>query len=413
MPASTPPLDNFGQLQVGDLVYLNNVFGLSNNNTIADVGSMSWCVPCGAQTGFRCYDLPVAGSAEDTGECRLKWEVQDSIGATGFVRAYPSVLLGTLDGRDSSWGVFAKTGCNGTAILDPTGRCVNHPVYDMRDVRDATGFPMRFTEMPNNIKIAFELIQQCGGTGTGTSNGFIDTYFHNISDPSTWPSTYQAAWGDYNKINARATNAWNLNIWTCLPEPSNNPSMWLHGANNGGYVASRVLGGIPYDFYCKHEHAPNAWNNGCAGGFFYIGMVIPGQIYCDAPVCIDYAAVAQWIGSQDFKNTVLSHPIASQVYANVGSPDFIVDAPNDYLLTGIQAGKEIWFSDGPVESCLRGLQFVLGDEVYGKSTIQTLDECPRILQPRPWQVGQQLSYQGGLPAHTFTATGANAACRND
>lgn len=380
MVDSTQPNNAFDQLQVGKLVYLDNYYRDPQGSTI----DVSWEIPCGQQLGFNCYTDPSPFEVDGSEFCKLTYNVQQEVGNTQFVRMYPSWLLGTLGGRDSSHGVGAKVGCNTTGILAPSGRCGNSAVYDMRDVKAATGFPIKPADLPQTSICYRNSI--CEGSTLAVRNTFDDAYIHYIADPSLWPSGYNSAWGDENKINARATATWNINTWRQWPN-------YGSGINwTGGTVFTNItLGGRNFDVYCKHENRPNAWNAGCGAGFFYIGFRPTSPVIAGELDCLDFSAQLAWVSSIDFKNRVLGDPACLQIWNDLGQPPFIVDEPNNFLLAGLQGGNEVWFSqeNEPTVECWSDLSIKVGNETYGK--VQPINNKQVPIDPdRPWTAGDQV-----------------------
>jgi len=398
--------NGFPFVQVGDFYYAVNYWGVNLNLNDA---SGSWTIPCGPQINGNCYEAPEEGSAEDSGECKMCWRIQDVVywnttggqsnpGDTSRVWAYPFILFGSLGGRKETWGVP----CGQTTALASTGRCngINNPtgeaVYDMRVPNAAIGLPERYDRITTQ-KFCFSFNKDCGGDPTNIENVFIDTYLHRIYQPALFPAghtgtaTTPGNWGDVNKINENATETWNLNFKLCLPEFSlNNPNINdPAAAATGGVLLNQTpitLDGRQWGVFIKWENIggssqPRDTTTGiqgsgniCENSFFYISFVPwsatnPGgqqnEGICSATdLCIDFLKFLQFVGSQEFKDRVLGQngytPASGKGQANyprwvweqVGEPDFVVDNPSGYVLDGIMLGNELWFSPNDVEACV-------------------------------------------------------------
>jgi hypothetical protein len=396
--------NGFAAAQVGDILYGTNAWNI--DNTLNDY-LIQWTIPCGANLGGNCYDLPVEGSADDTGECTLCWRIQDPVdhgngnvdpvGSTFHVHAYPFMYFGSLGGRFETWGVQ----CGDTPQLAASGRCGNSPVFDMRAPNAAIGLPERADKLlaTNRLRIKFDFKKNCTGADGNIDNGFIDTYLHRIDKSELWPDGFLAGWGDLNKINENATEAWNLNFKFCLPETLN-ASQATGGIliNTDGPI---TLGGRQWGVYVKPEgngaRDPNTglpFAGKCAGPFFYVSFVpwsasqgIDRGICDEDNICIEYWEHLQFLASQEFKDRILGQngfPILPDnrngsgpqahwprwVWEHEGEPPFLVDAPGSFVLDGIGLGSELWQSPTNEVSCQcwNNVSFTSDRGVFGKTS---------------------------------------------
>ncbi len=385
MAANTQANNGYSQIQVGALTYLNNYY-----DYVSQGGTIEWSVPCGTNLAWGCWDAPETTSSTDV--CELCYNVPTTFDASGWeqgdpyrrVRAFPTILLGSLNGRDSSWGVGAKTGCFYTGELAQTGRCnglnsdgsddLSHTVYDMRDVNAATSLPVKYSDLNSSI-ICFDYEENCNGTVDAVDNLFLDSYFHYIGDSALWPDGYQTSWGELNKINGNKTSAWNLNVWFCrdIHPNSTATTAWTGG---GVMLSSFTLpSGQNVSINCKHERGGHTFDEGCGGGFFYIGVILNPQ-ECGA-YCLDYQELADYVGSQLFKDHVLNNPACLQIWNDLGNPPFIVDEPQNYVLDGLALGNEIWFSETNqlTCNCFKDVSFFVNGSVYGKTSQKVTTDC--------------------------------------
>jgi hypothetical protein len=424
--------NSFPAAQVGDIYYGPNLFGVNLNN---EDGYAGWTVPCGPQISNGCYEKPVEGTAEDTGQCTACWRIPDNGLGTNGVRGYMFQLFGSLGGRKETHGVP----CGSTGTLAPNGRLSgcnfqngavvgsqeNEPVFDMRTPNAAIGLPERVDRI-GNLSFCFSVNKECSGATSNIENVFIDTYLHRIYQPALYPVGHTGSdgvagnWGDLNKINENATETWNINFKLCLPEFSS-------GADPGAQATGGVrinttpisIDGRQWGAYIKWENfsgnGPDAVRNvntgraahKCLNSFLYISFVpwsaATGQDrgICNADnVCINYDQFLGWVGSQEFKDRVLGQNGQPQVPANrqgsgqqahwprwvwdqVGQPRFVVDSPESYVLDGIGIGNEVWFSPTNQEACVcwEGVQFTTDRGTFGKSDRDIIVE-PNICTQR-------------------------------
>lgn len=409
--------NSFPVVQVGDILYGLNFWG-TNLAVNPDTGG-SYEIPCGAQISGNCYELPVEGSAEDTGVCKMcytmespqKWTdgttiFTEPLNDTSQVQAYPNMLFGSAGGRNETWGVA----CGTTPALSG-GRCKSSPLYDLRVPNGAIGLPERVDQI-GAMDFCFDVNKNCTGDASNVENVFIDTYLHRIDKPALYPTGYQTSYGDLNKINGDNTETWNLNFKLCLPEfaagATGTGITNDAGAQGTGGVRINttpiIIDGKEWAVYFKWENLgqtsntrdPNTGvqaNGDCTNSFFYISF-IPWDVgtgvtptACPTNWCCDFGLFIDWVGSQEFKDRVLGQngyaPVAANkqgsgtqanwplwVYQQVGSPPFVVDSPSSYVLDGIQVGNEIWYSPNTQESCVcyENVSFTTDVGVSGKST---------------------------------------------
>jgi hypothetical protein len=448
--------DNFGQIQVGDIVYAVNAWGVNVQDTISpDFGNISWSVPCGAAAGTNCWEVPTLDQYPADVACQMCWTLTENVGNTFYVRAYPMMIFGSMGGRDTTWGA-PKQGCDAprqTGTLANSGRCNNSAVYDMRDPNAAIGLPVRVDQIAT-LSFCFDADPQCSGDPNNVENVFIDTYWHLINSAALWPTGYNPAWGELNRINENATEMWNLNFKLCLPEGLNadaatgGPNLLLADPTTypGGCI---TIDGRSWEVHVKLEGRPcsrstvdqtiaghgwapnaapaNATLNPCRNCFYYISFVPCGAdgngtnrgICGGSSTCINYAAFADFVKSQAFKDLVVnpSQAMPRDLYDNqgnliesaahfprwiweqVGEPPFPVDAPAAYALDGIALGNELWFSNAGQQSCAcwSGVKFFTDRGEFGKRVTED--------DPEPGVVCTT-----GVSGQVTTATDGGGAC---
>ena len=375
MSATTQATNAFDQIQVGKLVYLNNYY-----DYISQQGTIQWNVPCGQNLAFGCWEDP--DFIENGETCKLCYNVPATYDTfeqgdpLRRVRAFPAILLGSLNGRDSSWGVTDKTGCSQTGVLAQSGRCGNSKVYDMRDVASGTNLPSKVPDI-NNASICFDYNPNCEGVDTGVDNLFLDSYLHYIGNANDWPTGYDPSWGDLNKINGNKTSVWNINVWFCNDVHPNGPATTNWTGGSVMLNSFTLPSGQQISVNCKHERAGNTYNGSCSGGFFYIGIILNPPV-CNGVKCLNYKEILDYVSSQTFKDHVLNSVQCKQIWDDLGNPPFVVDEPTNYVLDGLMLGNEVWHSpDNQITcNCFDEVSFVVNSSPYGKFSAKTNDACP-------------------------------------
>jgi hypothetical protein len=364
MLAKTQSDNKYSQIQVDKFIYINNYY-----DYLGDEGSVLWEVDATSQTAWGCFSHE--RNTQSPQQARLSYNIPTTGGDEyRRVRAYPAMALGSLNGRDSSFGVEAKTGCGQTPVLAELGRC-DSAIYDLRQTQIHTSLPLPYLDI-NHIGIKFKHTLESSASEKAVDNIFLDSVFHYIGDSSTWPDNFNENWGDINKINGNKTSAWNLNVWFQHDQhpDGNSTRLWSGGSV---FLDNLVLpSGTSVSINCKHERQPTKYNENCNGGFFYIGVFVEDYVD-EKDYNLIYSELVHYIGSQEFKNVVLGDVHCSKLWNDLGRPPFIVDEPHNFILDGIALGKEVWFSPNQTytASLFQNVSFNINGTIYdyyGQST---------------------------------------------
>jgi hypothetical protein len=354
--AKTLKSDRYNQIDVGDLTYLNNYYDYGYDST----GWVEWRVYAGDQISSGAYQFSTNNTAA------ISYFVPDTLG-DGFyrVRAYPCILAGSMGGRDSSHGVGDKTGNHKVKVLADSGRCWSK-VYDMRDVNRLVHLPEKLNNLLNKtITISFKHKSE----DLAYDNVFLDSYLHYIGDKNIYPVGYLDSWGELNKINAGETSAFNINIWTQMDQ---HPHSSATTAWTGGTIMIdefTLPSGQRCSINVKHERKNNKFDEGCSGGFFYVGIILEGKD-TEEKVVLNYGEILDYVCSEEFKKAVLSHREAKAIYKSVGSPPFPIDEKENYILDGIALGKEVWFNKNEYVSSatFKEVEFNIAGKIISSTT---------------------------------------------
>ncbi len=376
----------FHRIQIGDRVYMTNLFNAGAGG-IADINSVSArldigvnnCPAIGDDDEFASFDACHI-SCDTAGEFKISYTGQ--IGDTaGGVRGFPAVVLGSAGGRNETWGVpcnsigilYNKDNTSGSRGFRAWRDFVANPnsanpddqrshIYDLEDARRATGYPAMAADLPSTtISI---VARDCGDPAT--VNGFIDTYWHDVSANGNTPVAangikLQDLAGTINGINGRCTRMWNLNFWWDHPDPSSEMSTRrFTGGRILGVQASntRSAGNNKVRIDGRSQYIAIKWEKGGNNNFFYVAFVFTPS---NKQPVINYNAYADYVLSDDFWNDILADSYAQAIIRtmqNPQSPDPLLQTSGNsakavtvrrpdtaFAVDSIQVGTEMWGTD--------------------------------------------------------------------
>ena len=388
LPVVTPNGFNpFSKFQLGNTLYTNNVYDnrqwdLNNNGELIYYNGVQdfvrWSVP--AQIDNDPHPCVRTQSAEPLTLSYRLTSLKDSPTARNtFVRAYPAMVVGTMGGRFESWGVE----CGALPIL-PTNaqRHGSSPVFEMETVAAATGMPVTAGQLDFDVRVSVKADLLAGNATNGVANVFLDSYWHDVSDPSIVPAPELV--NTINGINSNFTEIWNLNIWFDYPRFEGNPSSWTGGFKIGS--VSLTEGG-DFDVYFKIEGARNGHLPRCVAGrsdncFLYIALVATDNNASRNGVTINYTEIAQWMRSAAFRDLFLvgaseTDTNAARAYeawrlidgtGNDNSPDPARRGPRfpdqNHVIGGMHLGAELWYNPNAQPASI--VFETMGVEVEGK-----------------------------------------------
>lgn len=377
----------FSKFQLDDTLFTNNVYDgrqldASNNwNLIFYEGVQDfvrWEVPALLGTDSSPCFRPQADEPLKL-TYRLTSRKDSPSERNTFVRSYPAMVVGSMGGRYESWGV--ECGQLDT-ILSSVERHGGSPVYQMESVAAATGLPVLVGDLDYDIRVSVKADLTLPAASTGIANLFMDSYWHNVSDPSIVPDT--SVVDTINGISSDYTEVWNLNIWFDYPRFEGRASSWTGGFKIGSLTLEE---GGNFDVYFKVEgsrdgHLPKCrlgTNENC---FLYIGLVTTDSQAAKNGITVNYTEISNWMLSPEFRDLFLtgafeSGTAAAKAYEawqlidgteNDKSADPAKRGPRfpdkDHVIGGIHLGSELWYNPDATSATI--LFETLGVEVEGK-----------------------------------------------
>ncbi len=375
--------DAYHRIQIGDRLYMTNLFnagagGVADINSVTtrlDIGVQN-CPSIGDNEEFARFDACHSG-CDTLGEFKISYT--GVIGNTaGGVRGFPAMVLGSAGGRNETWGVpcnsidilYNKDNTSGSRGFQAWRDFVANPnsgnpddqrshIYDLEQARQATGYPSLASDLPSTT-VSINA-RDCGAPGT--VNGFIDTYWHDVSPSGNTPTganglKLQDLAGTINGINGRCTRMWNLNLWWDHPDPSSEMSTrrFTGGRILGiGTGNSRRASDNQVLIDGRTQYIAIKWESGGNNNFFYVAFVFtPSNMQ---PV-INYNAYADYLASDDFWDDIQADSYAQAIIrtmSNPQSPDPLLNATGNgakavsvrrpdgaFAVDSIQVGTEMW-----------------------------------------------------------------------
>jgi len=284
-----------------------------------------------------------------------------------------------MGGRFESWGVE----CGALRSLQTSAqRHGSSPIFQMETVAAATGLPVKAGQLDFDVRVSVKADLLEGDATNGVANVFLDSYWHDVSDPSIVPAPDLA--NTINGINSNFTEIWNLNIWFDYPRNEGNPSSWTGGFRIGSVSLQE---GGDYDVYFKIEGARNGHLPRCTAGksdncFLYIALVATDNNAARNGVTINYTEIAQWMRSAAFRDMFLvgageTDTNAARAYEawrlidgtdNDNSPDPAKRGPRfpdqNHVIGGMHLGAELWYNPNAQPASI--VFETMGVEVEGK-----------------------------------------------
>ena len=128
---------SFPKEQVGNILYLGNLFNGSANGNPQDVQI--------------CFDIPLTNEADPcnttvNGPCKISFQGQGTRENGGGVMGFPNAVLGSQGGRFDTWGVECGNSVTLPGQRDSGSQAT--PVFDLNIPANAVGYPAQVGSLP-------------------------------------------------------------------------------------------------------------------------------------------------------------------------------------------------------------------------------------------------------------------------
>ena len=379
--------DGGGVAQVADVILTANPWGA---NGLPGCDYVEWNVR---------HNGSATTAASNTGPCNasrletasLNYLITDHIGDTARgVRAFPAMVLGSMFGRSSvTYGsaTHPVANCWNAATLPGVQRDAGGGNLDLGQAAAATGFPIEANRLNSPTVVSVQADLDSANASKGRANVFLDTYWHDIGDPS---KAANSSLTGINRINDNKTKVWNLNVWFGTPGERAEAGSWTGGvkvselklkdANNADLL---------FDVYVKVEGDADSnrlptCRIGTGNGrlcFIYVALVVQDYEKVKSGIELDYTKVADWMKSWKFERIfdqpTFDDPNLTDIYGNNSSarPDLNanrqianaiwgrIDGGSDeigpafpgqgqYAIGGLHLGSELWFNPNSTEATI-------------------------------------------------------------
>ena len=407
-------VERYAKVEAGNLLFVPNAYDIRNaiaSNSIVWEATFSGNDPC---------------VASDVSDIKLTYNISDvfngqSVEDTTYVRAFPSIVLGTMNGRFETWNSVDCENNDQFAIpgytWQDTERAGNSKVFNLANAATATGYPVKAGSVQEtSITAQADIYQQTGGTINGVANFFLDTYFHDVSElayvPGKNATERNMLDNTVDGINGNVSRVWNMNFWFSIPDFENNQGNRLtrSSATGGLWVGNVFTGGYNFEIYVKIEGSKNSaqmptcrvFDTDADSGnvephcFVYVALVATNSNIGNNGFTLNFKQAADWFTSSAFENMFTK---TNNTYGNTGGLDgstptairnmiesnrdtvntwlaelvrgtsHTLDFPGaDHVIGGLHLGNELWFNPGgnPAEINYTNLGFKVGNNEFGE-----------------------------------------------